>query len=43
MKLNFFSKSHPRQRMREIILGVTDVHVSESSEGGTTNDLFSEL
>ena len=38
---NFFQKVIPNQRMRGMVLGVTEVHVSESSEGGTTNDLFS--
>ena len=38
---NFFSKSHPQSEDEGMVLGVTEVHVSESSEGGTTNDLFS--
>ena len=29
--------------MRGIVLGVIEVHVSESSEGERTNDLFSGL
>ena len=36
MKFNFFlsQKAIPNQRMREMVLGVTEVHVFESSEGG---------
>ena len=40
---NFFFKKPSQSENEGMVLGVTEVHVSKSSEGGRTNDLFSGL